>query len=116
MAAPNLLNLTTVTAQTAVQIITTSATDIVTNSSGSGKAMKINSLYISNVTTASASVTIDVYRSGTAYKVASTISVPINSTLDMIDKVIYLQEGDSLRLTASANGHLQAVCSYEEIS
>jgi hypothetical protein len=34
----------------------------------------------------------------------------------MINKVIYLEEGDSLRLTASANSYLEAVCSYEELS
>jgi hypothetical protein len=117
MAAPNLLSLTTVTAKTAVQQITTSATAIVTNSAASGKAVKIVALYISNVNGASAAdVTIDVYRSTVAYKVGSTISVPADSTLDLINKVIYLEEGDSLRLTASVNSYLEAVCSYEELS
>jgi hypothetical protein len=36
--------------------------------------------------------------------------------LDVISKSIYLEEGDDLRLTASANSDLEAVCSYEEIS
>lgn len=117
MAAPNLLSLTTVTAKTAVQQITTSATAIVTNSAASGKAVKVVALYVSNVNGASAAdVTIDVYRSTVAYKVGSTISVPADSTLDMINKVIYLEEGDSLRLTASVNSYLEAVCSYEELS
>lgn len=117
MAAPNLLSLTTVTAKTAVQQITTSATSVVANAGGSGKVIKITALYISNVNgSASADVSIDVYRSTTAYRVASTISVPADSTLDMINKVIYLEEGDSLRLTASANSYLEAVCSYEELS
>jgi hypothetical protein len=30
--------------------------------------------------------------------------------------MIYLEEGDGLRLTAGANSRLQAVCSYEIIS
>jgi hypothetical protein len=29
---------------------------------------------------------------------------------------LYLLEGDSLRLTASASGDLEAVCSFEEIT
>ncbi len=117
MAAPNLLTLTTVTAKTAVQQITTSATAIVTNGSSSGKVIKITALYISNVNgTSAADVTIDVYRSTVAYRVANTISVPADSTLDMINKVIYLEEGDTLRLTASTNSYLEAVCSYEELS
>ena len=117
MAAPNLLSLTTVTAKTAVQQITTSATAIVTNSAASGKAIKIVALYVSNVNGSSAAnVNIDVYRSTVAYKVSYLMSVPANSTLDMINKVIYLEEGDSLRLTASVNSYLEAVCSYEELS
>lgn len=117
MAAPNLLTLTTVTAKTAVQQITTSATAIVTNGGSSGKVIKITALYISNVNgTSAADVTIDVYRSTVAYRVANTISVPADSTLDMINKVIYLEEGDTLRLTASTNSYLEAVCSYEELS
>lgn len=117
MAAPNLLTLTTVTAKTAVQTITTSATAIVTNGSSSGKVIKVTALYISNVNgSAAADVSIDVYRSTVAYRVARTISVPADSTLDMINKVIYLEEGDTLRLTASVNSYLEAVCSYEELS
>lgn len=117
MAAPNLLTLTTVTAKTAVQQVTTSATAIVTNSAASGKVVKVTALYISNVNgTSAADINIDVYRSTVAYRVAYTISVPADSTLDMINKVIYLEEGDTLRLTASVNSYLEAVCSYEELS
>lgn len=117
MAAPNLLTLTTVTAKTAVQQVTTSATAIVTNSAASGKVVKVTALYISNVNgTTAADINIDVYRSTVAYRVAYTISVPADSTLDMINKVIYLEEGDTLRLTASVNSYLEAVCSYEELS
>ena len=117
MAAPNILNLTTITAKTAVQQITTAATPIVANAGGSGKVIKVTALYISNINgTTAADVSIDVYRSTVAYRVASTISVPADSTLDMINKVIYLEEGDSLRLTASSNTYLEAVCSYEELS
>lgn len=116
MAAPNLLSLTTVTAKTAVQAITTSATAIVTNSAASGKAIKVNALYVSNINTGPASVNIDIYRSTTAYRVGYTITVPNGTTLDLISKIIYLEEGDTLRLTASANSYLEAVCSYEEVS
>ena len=116
MAAPNLLTLTTVTAKTAVQVITTTPTAIVTNSAASGKAMKINALYVSNINTSPASVNIDIFRASTAYRVGFTITVPNSTTLDLISKIIYLEEGDTLRLTASANSFLEAVCSYEEVS
>ena len=117
MAAPNIVGVTTITGKTAVQAVTTSATAIVTNSAASGKVFKVNALYISNVDgTNNADVNVDIFRSSTAYHVAKTVSVPADATLDVISKSIYLEEGDTLRLTASANSDLEAVCSYEEIS
>jgi len=117
MAAPNIVNVSTITGKTAVLAVTTSATAIVTNSAASGKVLKVNALYVANVDgTNAANITVDIFRSSTAYKIAHTVAVPADATLDVISKSIYLEEGDSLRLTASADGDLEAVCSYEEIS
>jgi hypothetical protein len=117
MAAPNLLNPTTITGKTAVQAVGTSATAIVTNASSSGKALKINALYVSNVDgTNNAEINVDLFRSSTAYHIGKTIVVPADATLDVISKAIYLEEGDTLRLTANVASDLEAVCSYEEIS
>jgi hypothetical protein len=117
MAAPNLVNVSTITGKVAVQAIGTSATAIVTNSAASGKVLKLNALYIANVDgTVNASVNVDVFRSSTAYHIAKTVTVPADGSLDVLSAPIYLEEGDSLRLTASASGDLEAVCSYEEIS
>ena len=100
-----------------MQAVGTSAAAIVTNSSSSGKVFKVNSLYVSNVDgTDNAAITVDLYRSSTAYHVAKTVVIPADATLDVISKAFYLEEGDSLRLTASAASDLEAVCSYEEIS
>ena len=85
--------------------------------SNSGKVLKVNALYVSNVDgTNNADLTVDIYRSSTAYHIAKTVNVPADATLDVISKSIYLEEGDTLRLTANANSDLEAVCSYEEIS
>ena len=85
--------------------------------SNSGKVLKVNALYVSNVDgTSNADLNVDIYRSSTAYHIAKTVNVPADATLDVISKSIYLEEGDSLRLTASANSDLEAICSYEEIS
>lgn len=117
MAAPNIVNVTTIIGKTAVQQVTTSATAIVTNSSASNKVFKINALYVANVDgTNSADISVALFRSSVAYEIAHTVAVPADTTLDVISKSIYLEEGDELRLTASANGDLEAVCSYEEIS
>ena len=117
MAAPNIVNVAIITGKTAVQAVGTSATAIVTNSGGSGKVFKVNALYVANLDgTAAADITVDLFRSSTAYPIASTISVPADASLDIMSKAIYLEEGDVLRCTASAAGDLTAVCSYEEIS
>jgi hypothetical protein len=117
MAAPNIVNVATITGKTAVQAVGTSATAIVTNSASSGKVFKVNALLVSNVDgTAAAEVTVDLYRSSTAYHLVKTLSVPADATLDILAKAIYLEEGDALRLTANVAGDLEAVCSYEEIS
>lgn len=118
MAAPNIVNVATITGKTAVQAVTTSATDIVANSAASNTVLKINSLIIANVDgTSAADITASIFRSSTQWRIGSTISVPADSTLVLIDKntSIYLEEGDSLRLTASVNGDLEAICSYEII-
>ena len=117
MAAPNLLNPTTITGKTAVQAVGTSATAIVTNAAASGKVLKVNALYVSNVDgTNNAEINVDLFRSSTAYHIAKTIIVPADATLDVISKAVYLEEGDSLRLTASVASDLEAVCSYEDVS
>ena len=65
-----------------------------------------------------ADITLDLFRSSTAYKIISTVTVPADATLMAItkDSAIYLEEGDALRATASVDGDLQVICSYEIIS
>ena len=117
MAAPNIVDVSTIIGKTAVQAVGTSATAIVTNSAASGKVLKVNALYVSNVDgTDNAEINIDLFRSSTAYHIGKTIIVPADATLDVMSKSLYLEEGDTLRLTANAASDLEAVCSYEEIS
>ena len=117
MSAPNIVNVVTITGKTAVQLVGTSPTAIISNVAGSGKVIKVNALYVGNIDTATAyDLTVDLYRSTIAYRFAPTISVSAKSSLDVLSKAIYLEEGDTLRLTASSASKLEAVASYEEIS
>ena len=119
MAAPNIVGVTTISGKTAVQNVSTSPTNIVENTAGSGKVFKINNIIVSNIDgTNAADITASVYRSSVEYKLASTVTVPADASLIVIskDSAVYLEEGDAIRLTASAAGDLQAICSYEEIS
>lgn len=124
MAAPNIVNVTTITGKTAVvNLNSTNATAVVSNAASSGKVFKINSLYVSNVDGASAAeITVSLYSEddigGTATEIAKTITVPADATVIIIDKnsSIYLEEDKSIGATASTADDLKVVCSYEEIS
>lgn len=121
MAAPNIVNVATITGKSAGVALTTGGAAIVTNSAGSGKVFKINSLYIANIdgsNAADVTVTFEDASPDVDYKIANTIGVPADATLVVIrkDTAIYLEEGDVLRGVASADGDLVAVVSYEELS
>lgn len=119
MANPNIVNVTTISGKVVGAAVTTSASALVTNASSSGKILKINSLSVANISGSAATINVDVYKNqSTAYRLAYTITVPVAATLVVLSKdtSIYLEENDSLRVTASANTALEAVCSYEEIS
>lgn len=117
MAAPNIVNVSNITAKTDVQAVGTSAADIVTNSASSGYVVKINTLIVSNISGSAANIIASVYRGATEYKIVHNVSVPSAASFTAIDKPtsIYLEEGDSLRLTAGTGSALHAVCSYEII-
>ena len=124
MAAPNIVNVTTITGKSAVvDLTTTAATAVVSNAAASGKVFKINSLVVSNVDgTNAADITVSYYSEddigGTATQIVSTVSVSADTTLVVIDKntSIYLEEDRSIGATASAANDLKVVVSYEEIS
>lgn len=119
MANVNLKNLTTVLGENAsLDNVPTSATSIVT--CGNNEVLKINSLYVSNIDgTNSATVTADVY-DGTnvdSYLVKG-LSVGAGGTVNIVtnETSIYINEGQSIRLTSSASGDLAGFISYERIS
>jgi hypothetical protein len=124
MTAPNIVNVTTITGKSAVvDLTTTNATLVVENPAASNKVFKINSLIISNVDgTNAADITVSYYSEdnigGTATQIVSTISVPADATLVVIDKntSIYLEEDRSIGATAGTASDLKVLVSYEEIS
>jgi hypothetical protein len=124
MANPNIVNVAAIYGNTSTTALSsTSATSIVSNASGSGKVYRINSLIVSNVDGINAAdITINIYSAaslgGTAFAVASTISVPADASLIVIDKTtgIYLLEDKSIGAIAGAANDLVVTCSWEEIN
>ena len=124
MANPNIVNVTAIYGNTSVtSLTTTNATSIVSNAAASGKVYRINSLVVANIDgTNAADITINVYPEdaigGTGEAIASTISVPADATLIIIDKTtqIYLLEDRSIGAIAGVASDLVVTCSWEEIN
>jgi hypothetical protein len=127
MPNPNIANVTTILGNTSTYLITSTAdpfaTALVNNPVGSNKVFKINSIVVANVDGASAAdITIKIFPQddlgGTGTAIASTISVPADTTLIITDKTtsFYLLEDKSLGATASAANDLVVTCSWEEIN
>ena len=124
MAAPNIVDVSTITGKSAtVALSTTSATVLVSNAASSSKVFKINMIQVANVDGSNAcDVTVDVHSAaaggGTAYSLVSTISVPADASLVAVDKgtALYLEEDRSVTATAGTANDLEVIVSYEEIS
>ena len=119
MAAPNIVNVTSIYGKTmGAALGTSSNTDILT--CGSNKVLKINSIIVANIDGTN-SVDVNVYfydSTATArYALAHTVTVPADSTLIVIgkDSPIYLEESDQIEAWAGATSDATIVISYEEI-
>lgn len=131
MAAPNILGLTTATGKTTYFTPSgTSAVVLLANPASSNKVLKINSLVAANVDgTTATDCTVSYYTNGavaqgsapsggTAYPIVSTVAVPADASLIVIDKTtqIYLEENTCISVISSSANDLTFVVSYEELS
>ena len=121
MAAPNLVNVATITAKSVQAALTTTlTTEILANAGSSGKVFKVNNIIVANIDGSSA-VNISVFitkSGGSPVAIASTISCPADATLIVVDKnsALYLEEGDNIEAGASANSDATVTINYEELS
>jgi hypothetical protein len=124
MAAPNIVNVTSILGiTTAVGLTTTAVTTFLSNAASSNKVFKINTIIASNIDgSAAADITVKYHLAaagaGTSIALANTITVPADASLVIIgkDNPIYLEENRSLTAQASAANDIAIVCSYENIS
>jgi len=123
MAAPNIVNVATITGKTnVIKSLTTTATNLIANAGSSGKVFKVNSIIASNTATSDSDVTltVDLFRSSVAHKIINDITIASGSAFTPIEKnlVLYLEEGDTIRCTAGSgdSGLIDVIGSFEEIS
>ena len=136
MAAPNIVSVATITGvTTAIAGVSTEkvqesnkwvgVSTVVKNAASSGKVIKINTLSCAAIgdTTGATVYLYDTaathISAGATVSVGTTITVPVNSVVSIIDKnnSIYLEENKQIGIIGQSNaGHLDVVCAYEEIS
>ena len=131
MAAPNIASLTTITGKTTYFTPTgTTAVVLLTNAASSNTVLKINQIVVANIDGVNAvDATVSVYTNGavaqgsapsggTAYPIASTVSVPADASLIVVDKTtaIYLEEGTCISITSGTASKLTFSVSYELMS
>ena len=127
MAAPNIVSVTSIIGESqGFELGTTVTTELITVASN--KFVKINRISVANIDgTNAADVTVAVDKatrtsaatgssvSGATFKIASTVSVPADAVLVLLDTPIYLEEGDKLEGGASVASDLTLFVSYEVI-
>jgi hypothetical protein len=108
----------------------TSAVVLLPNSATSAAVYKINQIVAANVNgTSAVDTTVSIYSNGavaqgsapsggTAFPIASTVSVPPDASLIVVDKTtaIYLMEGQSITVTSGTASGITYSISYEVIS
>jgi hypothetical protein len=129
MANPNIVNVTSILGGTLVRTpSSTSAVSMLNNAASSGTVVKINSLVAANTSASAVNCTVSYYTNetaegsapsgGTAFPIASTVSVPANASLVVIEKSngIYLLEDNCISVTSGTANNLTFSISYEVIS
>lgn len=131
MANPNLFAATTASGTTTYLTPSgTTAVVLVPNAASSGQVFKINQIVAANVNgSAAVDCTVSIYTNGavaqgsapsggTAYPIVSTVAVPADASLIVVDKTtsLYLMEGTSIVVTSGTASGITYSISYEVIS
>jgi hypothetical protein len=131
MANPNIANASSILGTTTFLTPSgTSAVVLLPNAASSNQVFKINQIVAANVNgTNAVDTTVSIYSNGgvaqgsapsggTAFPIASTISVPADASLVVVDKTtaIYLMENQSIIVTSGTGSGITYSVSYEVIS
>jgi hypothetical protein len=93
---------------------TTAATIIYSGVSGTAI---VNSVNFSNVNTAaSCQITLEIIKGSTAYSIITNGVVPIESSFQVVDSPIVLENSNTLRARAGLTGSIHALVSVLEIT
>ena len=127
MANPNIVNVTNILGNTSTNLISSAAnpfaTALINNAASSNKVYKVNTIIAANVDGANNyDITIKIFSQddlgGTGTEIASTVTVPADASVVILDKnsSFYLLEDKSVGATAGTANKIVVTCSWEEIS
>jgi len=124
MAAPNIVNITSMIGKTdTTSLTTTSATNILNNAASSGKVLRVILIRAVNTDGSNAAnISVGLYSAaslgGAQTELIQAKAVAVNTNLDVVtkDTPLYLEEDTSLGATASAANDIKMIVTYEEIS
>ena len=118
MAAPNIVNVAQIYGETVSGAVPTSLTQVLANGVGSNYVYKVNTIMISNVDgTNDTTVRVSFNNNGTNHYLAYDVDCIAKTTLIVLSKdtSIYLEENDSIRVSATTSSDAQYIISYEKI-
>jgi hypothetical protein len=124
MAAPNIVNVTSIFGRTAsLTPANTTANVLLANPADSNKVFKVNMIIAANADNAAnqaATVAINsnAAGSGTSTSIATALAVPTNASLIVSDKAtaFYLEENRSIVVTSGAASKVSFTVSYDDIA
>jgi hypothetical protein len=115
MTAPNIILASNINGTCTGKVLTTSTQDIVTVAAN--YTAKLNHVMVSNLSTATVTASVGLFdnvTTATYYFIYQT-QIPANAAVDVINRSVYLKEGDKVVALASTNTvHITA--SWEIIS
>ena len=124
MSNPNIVAVTSILGK-ADELIPANATSnvLLANNTGSNTVLKINQIVAANVDGSSAVNTTVAINStaaggGTSFPIVSTVNVPADATLIVVDKTtaIYLEENKSITVQSGTASKIAYTISYEIIA
>jgi hypothetical protein len=127
MANPNIVNVIDIRGNTSSYLISNTAdpfaTALINNPASSDKIFKVNTIIAANKDgTNNYEITIKIFSEddlgGTGTEIASTVTVPADSSVVIVDKntSFYLLEDKSVGATVGTANVIVVTCSWEEIS
>lgn len=124
MANPNIVNVTTILGTTTfLTPANATANTLLSNAASSGLVFKVNNIVAANVDGTNAiNTTVSINNAaagaGTDFPIVSTVSVPADASLIVVDKTtsFYLMENQSIVVTSGTASKIAYTISYESIA